>query len=214
MFNKRYLAYRIFGGISIVLLVFFIIINILTYVSYYNFAKEFGADRVEFGYYDNSDYPKQYLFVADETTEIFYEESGVRFYEENVDIIVRDTLYVEYNNLNIEVARWSHTFTRMGVLLFIASFIVFLHTLRYRHFSHGCIAVIIVSIIVVFEHQKYILNPVLTTTIIIALASSIYFYKKMRFFDYTESRLLSIFSKRDYQRMQYLVDIKTVYKRV
>jgi len=196
MLNKNYTFYKVLGIISIIVLVLFIGLNVMTYSTFKQFGDENGAERIEFGYFDNKELSKKYLNGEFSTTNFEYKESIAKFYVGDEDIVVTKNLHVAYNDMNNRIATWIQSFTMIGMILFISSVVSLFTSFGRRHFPHGNYATLIAGFVFVFADMKYVLNPFLTTLVMVCLIASVYFYANTRFYDFNENRYLSIFDKK------------------
>jgi len=194
MINKDLVIYKILGVLGICLVVGFILLNVASYQSIYSFKKTHNVDEVVYGRFQNEEYSTSYISGVRSGTPEYY-ESIVKFYRDGKDVVIDESLYVEYNEMSYNIKNWLYSFTIFATLTLFTSGVGVLVTFRIRHFKHGHYIGALLSIIIIFKDLMIILNPAVTTVVLVMSVAYVYFMARTRFYDYDESGLTGIFAR-------------------
>jgi hypothetical protein len=199
--NKDSKIYNAMGWFGIVIAAAFILINLGVYIQIQNFAKEYNADEIQYGLFENNEYPatpNADQFGAGER--IDYVASIVKFYRDGEDIVLSDQLFYEFNDLNVRVESYVWSYSLLITLILVFSFFGFMAAVQSHQFAHAHILGAIMFIVNMGLEIKIVLHWFYTPFAFILLMTYIYLIARTRFCDYDENLFTGIFYNKDLKK--------------
>lgn len=177
--TKGYIKFKNFMAIFFVIFaIIFAVMNLAIYKKGMNFANEHNAAKVEIGYCEFEPSVEFGSFIYPYPSFFKY------FDEDGNDLIVRDSLFIEYDNMNQITYNWYESFKVFTVLVSILGTALFIHCLLKRIEGYGFLLMSIISLSLFF-YTSYMLD-VLAIVYSLTFLLSAYLVYRTKYIDYNK----------------------------